>query len=88
MGLPFVETISIARKRPPQKTQENSVHQCRNLDGKFLIDEESVQSGPVLLIDDIVDSRWTLTICAALLRKYNSGPVLPAVLATTNPGSV
>ena len=34
-------------------------------------------AGPVLLIDDIVDSGWTLTVIAALLRQNGSGPVLP-----------
>ncbi len=34
-----------------------------------------------LLIDDIVDSRWTLTEVAALLRQNGSGPVHPMLLA-------
>jgi ATP-dependent DNA helicase RecQ len=33
--------------------------------------------GAVLLIDDIVDSKWTLTVIAALLRQAGSGPVFP-----------
>jgi ATP-dependent DNA helicase RecQ len=36
---------------------------------------------PVLLIDDLVDSRWTLTIAGRLLRQAGAGPVLPFVLA-------
>jgi len=36
---------------------------------------------PVLLIDDVVDSRWTLTLGAVLLRQHGSGPVYPFALA-------
>jgi ATP-dependent DNA helicase RecQ len=37
--------------------------------------------GPVLLVDDVVDSRWTLTIAAILLRQHGSGAVYPFALA-------
>ncbi|HEU4542549.1 MAG TPA: DEAD/DEAH box helicase [Jiangellaceae bacterium] len=36
---------------------------------------------PVLLIDDVADTRWTLTVAARSLRLAGSGPVLPLVLA-------
>jgi ATP-dependent DNA helicase RecQ len=31
-------------------------------------------------VDDRVDSRWTVTVCARALRRAGSGPVLPLVL--------
>ena len=34
--------------------------------------------GPVLLVDDVADSRWTLTVCAGLLREAGAPGVLPA----------
>jgi ATP-dependent DNA helicase RecQ len=37
--------------------------------------------GPVLLVDDLADSRWTLTVAARLLRQAGSGDVLPFALA-------
>ena len=37
--------------------------------------------GAVLLIDDIVDSGWTLTLAGWLLRQGGSGTVHPFVLA-------
>jgi ATP-dependent DNA helicase RecQ len=37
--------------------------------------------GPVLLVDDLADSRWTLTIAAALLREAGAPGVLPLTLA-------
>ncbi|AWB91868.1 RecQ family ATP-dependent DNA helicase [Aeromicrobium chenweiae] len=36
---------------------------------------------PVLLIDDRVDSRWTLTVAARELRRAGAGAVLPLALA-------
>ena len=36
---------------------------------------------PVLLVDDIIDSGWTLTVIGAALREAGSGPVYPLVLA-------
>jgi ATP-dependent DNA helicase RecQ len=35
----------------------------------------------VLLVDDMVDSRWTLTIAGFKLRQAGSGPVFPFALA-------
>ena len=38
--------------------------------------------GPVLLVDDLVDSRWTLTVAAGILRQAGADAVLPFALAT------
>ncbi|HVE28857.1 MAG TPA: hypothetical protein VNC80_02190, partial [Mycobacteriales bacterium] len=38
-----------------------------------------VPGGPVLLVDDVARSTWTLTACAALLHDAGCGPVLPLV---------
>jgi ATP-dependent DNA helicase RecQ len=44
---------------------------------------ESAASGPVLLIDDQIDSGWTMTVAAAMLRDAGAPAVLPLALATT-----
>lgn len=85
LGLPFKPVVRKIKENEPQKEQENRYHQCRNLDGAFEIDGQ-VPAEPVLLIDDVADSRWTLTIVAALLRKAGSGPVWPCALATSSVG--
>ena len=41
--------------------------------------------GPVLLVDDVVDSGWTLTLLAVMLRQRGSGPVHPFALAKASP---
>jgi ATP-dependent DNA helicase RecQ len=39
--------------------------------------------GPVLLIDDRIESGWTMTVAARLLRQAGAAAVLPLVLAVT-----
>jgi ATP-dependent DNA helicase RecQ len=58
----------------------NSAQQARNLDGALAI-RAAVPDGPVLLVDDMVDSGWTMTVAAWLLRKNGSGEVFPLALA-------
>ena len=60
---------------------ENSVQQARNVDGGLAFSLDRSPSGPVLLVDDMVDSRWTLTVAAWLLRSRGSGVVWPLALA-------
>ncbi len=85
LGLPFMPALRKLRANGPQKMQQNRYHQCHNLDGVFKVDED-IPKGPVLLVDDLVDSAWTLTVAAALLRKAGSGPVWPLALAATSAG--
>ena len=85
LQLPFMPIVTKTRHNEPQKAQQNRFYQCRNLDGAFQIDG-SVPQGAGLLLDDIVDSGWTMTIIAALLRQAGSGPVWPVALATASAG--
>lgn len=61
----------------------NSAQQARNLDDSLRVIKMPLPDGPVLLVDDMVDSRWTLTVAAWLLRKHGSGEVWPIALAQT-----
>jgi ATP-dependent DNA helicase RecQ len=67
--------------RPEQKTMANSTQQARNIDGSLRITADVLPTGPVLLVDDMVDSRWTFTVAAWLLRSHGSGDVWPLALA-------
>ena len=69
------------RDTEPQKTRANSFQQAQNLVGAFVVERESVRPEALLLIDDMVDSKWTFTVAAALLRRAGSGPVHPFALA-------
>jgi ATP-dependent DNA helicase RecQ len=81
LGLPFHMIIAKTHERPEQRTMANSIQQARNIDGSLALDDRSVPHDPVLLVDDMVDSRWTLTVSAWLLRKGGSGEVWPMALA-------
>ena len=83
LGLPFVDAVSKVKDNQPQKGQQNRFHQCRNLDGVFSV-TQLYQGQPVLLVDDIVDSGWTLTVVAALLQQAGSGVVYPIALASSS----
>lgn len=83
LGLPYVDAVSKVRENQQQKGQQNSFHQCHNLDGVFeIINIHNDQ--PVLLVDDVVDSGWTLAVIAALLQRAGSGVVYPVALASSS----
>ena len=83
LGLPFHMVIAKTDDRPEQKTMANSTQQARNIDGSLALNGQPVPHGPVILVDDMVDSRWTLTVAAWLLRKSGSGDVYPMALSQT-----
>jgi len=84
LGLPLVECIRKVRDNEPQKTRANGFQQAQNVVGAFVADRALVRPDPVLLIDDMVDSRWTFTVLTLLLRKAGSGPVHPFALADSS----
>ncbi|MDQ3327342.1 MAG: RecQ family ATP-dependent DNA helicase [Chloroflexota bacterium] len=83
LSLSFVPCILKVRDTEPQKEMQNSYQQAHNLAGAFTVAPEQVRPEPVLLVDDMVDSRWTFTVTAALLRAAGSGPVYPLALCET-----
>jgi ATP-dependent DNA helicase RecQ len=83
LGLPFHMVIAKTDNRPEQKTMANSTQQARNIDGSLALNGQPIPQGPVILVDDMVDSRWTLTVAAWLLRKSGSGEVWPMALSQT-----
>jgi ATP-dependent DNA helicase RecQ len=82
LSLPFRPVVVKVNERPPQKLQQNGAHQQRNVEGAFSV-IEPVPLTPVLLVDDLVDSTWTMTEVARLLRRAGSGPVYPVALASS-----
>ena len=86
LGLSFHAALQKTAERPEQKTMANSAQQARNLDGAIAIPNPlpaTLRGRPVLLFDDMVDSRWTMTVAAWLLRRHGSGAVWPLALALT-----
>jgi ATP-dependent DNA helicase RecQ len=81
LSIPFRVILKKIRSTPEQKTMANGTLQARNVDGSLALTDEPVRGDPVLLVDDMVDSRWTMTVAAWLLRSGGSGPVWPMALA-------
>ncbi|MEU5723318.1 DEAD/DEAH box helicase [Micromonospora sp. NPDC047738] len=64
----------------------NSAQRVRALHDAFALPDELADAlggldGPVLLVDDLVDSGWTMTMVARLLRRAGAPEVLPLALA-------
>lgn len=64
-----------------QKKFENSKGQYQNANDSFEIIQ--VKKENILLVDDMVDSRWTFTVCAMKMREKGSGDIYPFALANT-----
>jgi len=64
-----------------QKKFENSDGQYKNANNSFEIIQ--VKKENILLVDDMVDSRWTFTVCAMKMREMGSGDIYPFALANT-----
>ena len=82
LGVTFFPAVVRVAERPPQESMANSAHQQSNVVDAFAAERE-IPGGPVLLVDDLIDSGWTLTEVGRVLRRAGSGPVHPLALATT-----
>ncbi|HZK05603.1 MAG TPA: RecQ family ATP-dependent DNA helicase [Actinomycetaceae bacterium] len=70
----------------PLQGSTNSAYRVRDVWGRFGLPADMARrlprlAGPVLLVDDVVDSRWTLTVAGRLLLRAGAGAVLPFALA-------
>jgi ATP-dependent DNA helicase RecQ len=64
----------------------NSIQRLAAVHDAFAVSPELAAAlgrlgGPVLLVDDVVDSGWTMTVAARLLRQAGAPAVLPFALA-------
>jgi len=80
--LPLLGTLERVRDTPPGTGNSNSAQRLKSVRGAFAVPAGwSLDGGPVLLVDDRVDSGWTLTEATRVLREAGAGAVLPLVLA-------
>lgn len=79
LALPYRDVLGSA-SGPSQKEMENSVQQLRNVRAKVSLVGE-VPTEAVLLVDDIVDSGWTLAYAGWLLGRAGAIAVYPFALA-------
>lgn len=79
--------LGLAPDARPLARSTNSAFRVRDVWHRFAVPEAMRQEltqldGPVLLVDDLVDSRWTITVAGRLLRAAGADAVLPFVLGS------
>ena len=67
-------------KNTQQKTMQNSSFQCSNALTSYAVDGRVPQED-IILMDDMVDSKWTITVCGFMLREQGCTAVIPFALA-------
>lgn len=83
IGLPVVHALEHRVQHPPQADMHNSYQQAFNLLDRFTV-ANPLAGESILLVDDVADSRWTLTVLGDLLQRHGAGIVYPFAIATTN----
>jgi ATP-dependent DNA helicase RecQ len=72
---------------PSGEAGGNSAFRLAGVWERFAVGSETalrlrdLQGAPVLLVDELVDSRWTVTVAGRELRRAGAGPILPFALA-------
>ncbi|MBE1550065.1 ATP-dependent DNA helicase RecQ [Mycobacterium sp. OAS707] len=79
-------TLQYAPGRRPV-TAANSAYRVAALNNSWCEPDPSIINGldgPVLLVDDVADTGWTLTMAARVLRRAGAQEVLPFALASVS----
>ncbi|WP_309080809.1 RecQ family ATP-dependent DNA helicase [Zhihengliuella sp.] len=84
--LPYGGELEYTHEGPRNGPGGSSAFRLADVYGQFGVPEQmapnvAAASGPVLLVDDIADSRWTLTEAVRVLRRAGAPGVLPFTLA-------
>jgi ATP-dependent DNA helicase RecQ len=84
--LPALGALELVDGGPTGEPGGNSAFRLAGVWGRHAVGADlrarlSGIPGPVLLVDDVADSRWTLTCAAETLRQAGAPAVLPFVLA-------
>ena len=83
LGISFLDLLG-KNDALQQKKMENSSYQCSNAFKSFYVKTERVPPVNILLVDDMVDSKWTLTVCGYRLMEAGAEKVFPFVLADSS----
>ncbi|MCU1574945.1 MAG: ATP-dependent helicase, RecQ-like protein [Micrococcaceae bacterium] len=85
--IPYAGELSLAHGGPTGGRGGNSAYRLAGVWERLVVGPELAAAlapaagRSVLLIDDLVDSRWTVTIAGKAVRSAGAGAVLPLVLA-------
>jgi ATP-dependent DNA helicase RecQ len=87
--LPYLGELSLAHGGPTGGPGGNSAFRLAAVWQRIVVGPElaealrSIGTAPVLLVDDLADSRWTMTVAGRELRRAGASAVLPFALALT-----
>jgi ATP-dependent DNA helicase RecQ len=82
--LPYLGALSMDNGGPAGEAGGNSAYRLAGVWDRFGVDgldSDAFTGRPVLLVDDLVDSRWTVTVAGRALRRAGASAVLPFVAA-------
>ena len=85
--LPYLGTLGYATEDGPGQRRHNSAQRLATLWRALVVPDDlrdalnSHGEGPVLLVDDQIDTGWTMTVAAMRLRDAGAPAVLPLALA-------
>jgi len=84
--LPLLGSLDLAHGGPTGQPGGNSAFRLAGVWERLVVGPELAAAlaevrGPVLLVDDLVSSRWTLTVAGRALRRAGADGVLPFALA-------
>lgn len=79
--LPYLGALEPNRGGPTGEPGGNSAYRLASVWDRFSAGPLPIPAGqPVLLVDDLVDSRWTMTVAGRELRRAGASAVLPFAL--------
>ncbi len=87
--LPYLGTLDLAHGGPTGGPGGNSAFRLAAVWERIVVGPQlraaldGLGGPPVLLVDDLADSRWTVTVAGRELRRAGASAVLPFVLALT-----
>ncbi|HEY2831573.1 MAG TPA: DEAD/DEAH box helicase [Sporichthyaceae bacterium] len=76
--LPVLDALRVQGARPPEDVA-SAGRVAALLAGLCLVDGAVLPEGPVLLVDDMLRTGWTVTVAGALLADAGAAAVLPLV---------
>ncbi|HDR7707805.1 TPA: RecQ family ATP-dependent DNA helicase [Bacillus thuringiensis] len=82
LNIPYKQVLLKVEDTPEQKYMKNANKQAANIMDAFTI-SDALLEGPVLLIDDIMNSGWTFAICAMKLKEAGCESITPLALSKT-----
>jgi ATP-dependent DNA helicase RecQ len=79
--LPYLGVLDWTGSGPSGEPGGNSAYRLAGVWQRFSAAGVELPPGPILLVDDLADSRWTLTVAGRELRRSGASAVLPFALA-------